>query len=341
LVCFDAVRSQRLELPAMAVDCLSLLSEWTSAEDLLRRQPDLGTLSSTRALLRKMSSLGLVERDRDASSWLWEAWSPEAAFFHFGTRGGSYPVDAHDYDVTLRKKAKHDPPPAPTKSVRGRRITLSPPADVPGVSSVLRERRTWRNFSQAPVRASDLSTLLQLTWGVQKWGVVRGQSRVPLKTSPSGGARHSIEAYVLARNVRGLAAGVYHYDSASHQLVDLRRTVSRDSLTQLLARQSYYGHAAAAIVMSAVFARAMWRYPYSKSFRSVLTEAGHLGQTFCLTATAMGLAPFCTMAFHERDMDDLIRVDGVNEAALYVVGVGTRSTRHARQPGRLPPGAPE
>ena len=184
----------------------------------------------------------------------------------------------------------------------------------------------------------DLSTLLQMTWGVQKWGVIKGQGRVPLKTSPSGGARHSIEAYVLARNIEGLRAGLYHYDAVTHELVDLRRRVSSAVLTRLLAKQFYYGSTGAAIVMSAVFARAMWRYPYSKSFRSVLTEAGHLAQTFCVSATALALAPFCTMAFHENEMDRFIRVDGINESALYVVGVGTRSRRHANQPGRLATG---
>ena len=43
--------------------------------------------------------------------------------------------------------------------------------------------------------------------------------RMPLKTSPSGGARHSIEAYVVVRRVAGVPAGVYHYDAAAHALV--------------------------------------------------------------------------------------------------------------------------
>jgi len=46
---------------------------------------------------------------------------------------------------------------------------------------------------------SDLGTLLGLTWGVQRWLKAPGIGRYPLKTSPSSGAPHPIEAYVLAR----------------------------------------------------------------------------------------------------------------------------------------------
>jgi hypothetical protein len=91
--------------------------------------------------------------------------------------------------------------------MRGPRLPLPPPRDLDGWSSTLRDRRTWRNFSSSPIALDDLATLLQLTWGVQKWGSVTGQGRIALKTSPSGGARHSIEAYVLARNVRGTCRG--------------------------------------------------------------------------------------------------------------------------------------
>lgn len=320
------------------VACLHALDDWTSARDLAAKLPEFGSAASFSRLLREMRSTGLVEREDTAREWPWEPWSPEAAFFHFGTRGGVYPENPRAYDVELRRKARTDPPPPPTKRVRGRRVRLSAPQTLGDLSSALKERRTWRHFGRAPVPLAELSTLLQLTWGVQKWALVKGQGRVPLKTSPSGGARHAIEAYVLALNVEGLRAGVYHYDAATHELVDLRRRVTRAMLTKLLVNQFYYAGTGAAIVMSAVFARAMWRYPFSRAFRTVLTEAGHLGQTFCLTATALGLAPFSVMAFQEAEVERLIRIDGVNESALYVVGVGTRSPRHAQQPGRIATG---
>jgi SagB-type dehydrogenase family enzyme len=184
-----------------------------------------------------------------------------------------------------------------------------------------------------------LATLLQRTWGVQHRAHVPGQGPIVLKTAPSGGARHSIEAYVVAQRVAGLERGVYHYDAASHELVRIGKAVRRKALTHALAKQDYFLPAGAIVIMTAVFERAMWRYPFSRAYRTVLAEAGHHGQTFCLLATALNLAPFCTMAFRDTDLESLIGVDGVNESAVYVVGVGTRPKRHVKNPGRIPPKA--
>jgi SagB-type dehydrogenase family enzyme len=74
--------------------------------------------------------------------------------------------------------------------------------------------------------------------------------------------------------------------------------------------------------MTAVFARTQWKYPASRAYRTVLIEAGHVCQTFCLVATWLGLAPFCTMALTESPIERTLGIDGVSEAVLYVAGVG-------------------
>jgi SagB-type dehydrogenase family enzyme len=199
---------------------------------------------------------------------------------------------------------------------------------------MLRARRTWRRFSNTPMARAKLATLLQLTWGVQQHILIPGQGRFVLKTSPSGGARHPLEAYVIALNVAGLRRGVYHYAAGDHHLVDMQRHVSKRLVTHLLANQGYFAGAGAIVVMSAVFARTMWKYQHSRAYRAILTEAGHFAQTFCLVATALGLAPFCTMAFRDSDVDALLGLDGLDEAAIYVVGAGTRPSG-TMQPGRV------
>jgi SagB-type dehydrogenase family enzyme len=74
--------------------------------------------------------------------------------------------------------------------------------------------------------------------------------------------------------------------------------------------------------LSAVFARTRWKYDYARAYRAVLIEAGHLCQTFCLTATSIGLAPFCTMAFADSKIEKALGIDGISESALYVAGAG-------------------
>jgi SagB-type dehydrogenase family enzyme len=336
-VCIDCITGIRTALPLEVIEVLARLSAWTTVNQLVTSQPELGRPRDVQALLDALLARGLVQsRSTCTASWPWKDWMPEAAFFHFGTRDQSYRTNQLAYDMELREKARRDPPPPPTKSMRGFRVDL-PPAGINGLlADSLRSRRTWRQFAARPVGLDKVGSLLHLTFGVQKHGTVEGQGPIVLKTSPSGGARHSIEAYLLALNVKGLRSGAYHYDADTHELVDLERPIGLEALSHALANQRWFLRAGALVVMSAVFERAMWRYPFNRAYRSILTEAGHLGQTFCLVATALDLAPFCTMAFRDSDLEAMIGIDGVSESAMYVVGVGTRPRGRVRNPGKIP-----
>ena len=92
----------------------------------------------------------------------------------------------------------------------------------------------------------------------------------------------------------------------------------------MLADQQWYGSAAFVVFLTAVFARTQWKYDYARAYRAVLIEAGHLCQSFCLTATSLGLAPFCTMAFADSKIEKALGIDGISESALYVAGAGMR-----------------
>ena len=334
LVCTDCVSGRRFAVSPEALSVLVRLDGGTSAAAIAAAHPEIGGLAAIDDLLAQLVRAKVIAPGVNGA-WPWTTWMPEAAFFHFGTKATRFPADPRQHDRELRAKAVDSPPPAPVKAIAGRATTLPAAGDLGGLTRVLRERRTWRNFSAAKVGLPEMATLLQTTFGVQRWGTVKGQGRVVLKTSPSAGARHPIEAYLLAANVKGLSAGIYHYDSARHRLVALKRKMSKGLLVRVLANQQYFADAAAIVIMSAVFARSMWKYPSSRAYRAILIDAGHLGQTFCLAATALGLAPFSTMAFREHEVDSVLGIDGVSEGAMYVVGVGTRAAGHEGRPGRI------
>jgi hypothetical protein len=58
----------------------------------------------------------------------------------------------------------------------------------------------------------------------------------------------------------------------------------------------------------------------------VLLNAGHLCQTFCLVATWLGLAPFCTAALKDTLIEKDLGIDGIRESVLYVTEVGVPAT---------------
>jgi len=281
--------------------------------------PDTTVRAAVRALVRE----GLVDRiGRDDSPELdkWTAWSPQATHFHFSTRDVWFRREA-----TVMRSLDASHPPAPVKQYPGRPLIPLPAPDRSGVlSDTLLARRTWRRFGRAPLSLQDLSTLLGLTWGVQSWMVNPGHAPMALKTSPSGGARHSVEAYVIALRVSGLPRGAYHFNPDRHRLTRVGSHATPSLLRTLLPVQPWYQGASAVFVMTSVFERVRARYRHPRAYRGILLEAGHLCQTFCLVATSLGLAPFCTNAFADSAIERVIGVDGVGESAIYVAGVGTR-----------------
>jgi SagB-type dehydrogenase family enzyme len=252
----------------------------------------------------------------------WGTWNPAAGFFHLATKDVQYGSGQNQLAAS-REKARTEPVPPSAKPLKRGAVSL-PPATIDGVlPSVLLQRRTWRRFSRRAVAASDIATLLQLTWGVHSWIEVPAVGRFALKTSPSGGARHSVEVYVLARNVAGLRPGLYHYHPDSHQLAPLGRSRT-PRVTDYVPGQQWFEGAAALLLMTAVFDRVQWRYPHARAYRAVMAEAGHLCQTFCLVATWLGLAPFCTMALADSRIERDLSIDGVSESVIYAAGVGAR-----------------
>ena len=142
--------------------------------------------------------------------------------------------------------------------------------------------------------------------------------------------------YLLARRVSGIGPGAYYYDPDTHELVLVKRGLTAKRLDAYLAGQSCYADVPAVFVMTAVFARMQWRYEFPRAYRVVLLEAGHLCQTFCLVATSLGLAPFCTAALADSSIEHDLAIDGITESVIYACGVGTRP----KSPGRPGPTGP-
>jgi SagB-type dehydrogenase family enzyme len=331
LVCHNYATGYRTRASPMLARILQAFDHWRPPDALAMALPDAKP-STHRLLLQRLVHHTLLERsDRKPSPRTkhlddWREWNPAAGFFHFSTKDvlSRTPVEVSERE--LRKKARTIPMPSPVKSYPRHQTLPLPPADVSGeFPSILRSRRTWRQFSKAPISKDDVATLLALTWGVQKWGHVRGQGRVALKTSPSGGACHPGEVYLVALNVAGLKRGVYHYAADRHLLERLRVKLTPRPVARYLPNQPWYRGTAALFLMSAVFPREQWRYPDARAYRVVLLDAGHLCQTFCLTATWLGLAPFCSGAFADSRIEQDLGLDGVRESVIYVAGVGEKS----------------
>ena len=300
--------------PAKAIEALEG-SEAGPVDRTVRTLTRLGFLLPEKEARRRISRLKV-----------WKS-NVASAHYHVASRDGVYLERPAKLRTYLRSRVASRPRPSPFKRYRAtvRRPLSPPPLEEVAASSfgeVLASRRTIRRFSRTPVRFEDLSAVINGTWGRTGWIAGEILGRGLSKTSPSAGALHPIECYVLAWNVRGLAPGLYHYDVAADELRRLRSGSLKAEAVRAASGQRWIAGAAFLCILTAVFTRSLWKYELETGYRDVWLDAGHLAQTFSLLATARGLGPFTTAAIQDSYVEKLIGLDGVKEFPVYLCGAG-------------------
>ena len=160
------------------------------------------------------------------------------------------------------------------------------------------------------------------TWGQTRALSFRRTGVFVVKTSPSGGARHPIETYPVVLAVRGVEPGVYHYSVKQNSLIPLRLGRFAELVVEMCSSQLWVRDAAAVFFMTAVIERSTWKYPHSHAYRVLQLDAGHLGQTFHLVCTRLGLGPFTFAATRNKMIERVLGLDGVSEIVIYTAAVG-------------------
>jgi len=200
-----------------------------------------------------------------------------------------------------------------------KRLTLPEPHHKGlSVETAIKKRRSVRKYAPEQLSLPQLSQLLYAAQGIT--GAMYGQ---PVRAAPSAGALYPFEIYVLAHNIEGLDAGIYHYAVRGHQLELLKTGDYRNRITSAALQQDMLGEADAAFVLAAVFDRTRHKYG-ERGFRYVYMEAGHISQNIYLQAVSLGLGSVAVGAFRDAEVNELIGADGSMEAAIYLHAVGTR-----------------
>jgi SagB-type dehydrogenase family enzyme len=331
LIYHNYLSRTRISAAPVTSTILDFFSDWRHPSELALHLTQFSATSVHRTI-RQLAAASFLEVEgyvdpRSSAMQAWRNWSPAADFFHFTTKDVKYQIEPTLDDRAIRRHILRDPQPPFFKRYPHSTVIPLPSDDSPAESeflNVLLRRRTWREFGPAKLTLDALARILSLTWGVRKLARIKFLGPVPLKTSPSAGARHPIEGYVIASRVEDLPPGIYHYSSDLHRLEFVKKAPTKKRLIRYLGGQWWYGEAPAVFIMTAVFPRNMWKYTYPRSYRSVLLDAGHLCQTLCLVATWLGLAPFCTAALADSLIERDLEIDGITESAIYAAGVGVQ-----------------
>jgi SagB-type dehydrogenase family enzyme len=183
-------------------------------------------------------------------------------------------------------------------------------------AQAIAKRRSTRDYAAVAMTSDELSRLLFLTSGVSadKYGNAR-------RTAPSSGALYPIEVYAVIHRVDGIDPGVYHYAYREHALEQVRAGDFRANVVEQAIAQEFLGECGVVLFLTMIMQRMRPKYQ-DRSYRYGLLEAGHLGENAYLAATSMGLGACGVGAFMDDAINEMLGVDGVEEAAVYMLAAG-------------------
>jgi SagB-type dehydrogenase family enzyme len=203
------------------------------------------------------------------------------------------------------------------KTISGAARTALPvvadPPQTPLVET-LRNRRSRRDYTERALTAHELSWIVTSATGITSPGNGR-------RVAPSGGALYPVETYVAAHRIEGIEPGLYHVDVRGPVLEQVRPGSVAGDLFVAGLGQDFLREAPLVLVLSGVFQRSRWKY-HERHYRFVCWEGGHISQNVYLAAEAAGLGACFVGSFLDGPLNDLLRVDGHEEAALGLIAVG-------------------
>src|SRR6266849_5922822 len=169
----------------------------------------------------------------------------------------------------------------------------------------------------------DLARILFFSAGITKQRKYPG-GEIYFRAAACTGALYEIELYVVAGDLKGLDAGVHHFNPADMSLGLLRKGDFRGNLAQATALEPTVAHAPATIVCTGTYWRNAWKYA-ARTYRHFGWDNGTLLGNMLAVAAASGLPAEIALGFVDAEVSRLLDLDTQREVSLCLVPVGHTS----------------
>jgi len=308
-------------------------SDWIDADAVRERIGPARMNAWLRAGLLIGDGEDFAEHRQADENFRAQHWHGLASVWHAASRwqgldaAGEVAEAGMDSAQGLRAKFGAPPPALHDRGDAAQRIALPRGARTP-LDDLFDARSSCRNFDASrALPQAPFAHVLERVFGAR--GQVRAADDFDVlkKTSPSGGALHPTEAYLIVRRVEGVAPGLYHYRAGDHALQPLPSPPDLDRFAWLaVAGQQWFADAHVLVALAPRFARNYWKYRnHAKAYRVAILDVGHLSQSLFLTATEFGLGAFVTAAINEVDIERAFGLTGYVDGPLAVCGFGLRA----------------
>ena len=194
------------------------------------------------------------------------------------------------------------------------------PRDIEVVAMPTLEARARPAPAAARLTLPTLTALLYYTAGVTKKKTYPGGGEVLFRAAASTGALYQTEVYVVAGDVEGLPAGLYHFCPGDFTLRRLRENDGRSALADAAAEPAL-ARRAATLVLTGIYWRNTWKYQ-ARGYRHLFWDSGTMLANALAVGDALGLAPRVLTGFADAEVNHLLGVDPAREAALELLALG-------------------
>lgn len=169
---------------------------------------------------------------------------------------------------------------------------------------------------------ADLARIALLSNGILKRGSHRpGGRMIEYRAAGSTGARYHLELYFVCGDLPDLAAGIYHYAAHDHTLRQLRSGDFRATVVEATGQEPAIAAAPVVLAMTSTFWRNAWRYK-GRAYRHACWDAGTTFANVLALAASAELPTRLVLGFADRQVNDLLGVDGHREATLALCSIG-------------------
>jgi SagB-type dehydrogenase family enzyme len=181
----------------------------------------------------------------------------------------------------------------------------------------------------------DLARILFFSAGITKQRKYTG-GELYFRAAACTGALYEIELYVVTGALKGLDAGVYHFNPADMSLDALRSGDFRGNLVQATAMEHAVVHAPATIVSTGTYWRNAWKYQ-ARTYRHFGWDNGTLLANMLAVSAASGLPAEVVLGFVDSEVNRLLDLDVRREVSLCIVPIGRTSDSSLPDPREVPP----
>ena len=165
-----------------------------------------------------------------------------------------------------------------------------------------------------------LAALLFFSAGVTRAKTYPGGGQIHFRAAPSTGALYQTEVYVVAGEVDGLPAGIYHFNPGDFSLRRLRDGDWRGALASAAADEGLAAQPAS-IVLSAIYWRNTWKYQ-ARGYRHLFWDSGSMLAQLLAVARAQELPSRLVTGFVDAQVNGLLGLDATREGGLVIAPIG-------------------